>query len=205
MDEPRKPYHHGDLRRALLAAAEAILERDGLPALTLRAAAREAGVSHAAPAHHFGDLVGLLSELAAAGFTRFGDRLEAAADGTPDDALFAQGMAYIAFARDHPGLFTLMFRSERLDMQRPALRDAVQRTRQVFTAAVTGHQASRTLPQAPLAQLAAGIAPWALAHGLAMLMIDGRLAAQLARLPQDARDIDALLAAVLRGVRLPGE
>ncbi len=62
------PYHHGDLHEALLQAAERVLERDGLAGLTLRAVAREAGVSHAAPTHHFGDLTGLLSELAAIGF-----------------------------------------------------------------------------------------------------------------------------------------
>ncbi|HEY0912120.1 MAG TPA: TetR family transcriptional regulator, partial [Bradyrhizobium sp.] len=56
------PYHHGALRDALLQAAERVLERDGLSGLTLRAVAREAGVSHAAPTHHFGDLTGLVSE-----------------------------------------------------------------------------------------------------------------------------------------------
>src|SRR4051812_37653561 len=64
-------YHHGALHDALLKAAEQVLERDGLSGLTLRAVAREAGVSHAAPAHHFGDLTGLLSELAAIGFRQF--------------------------------------------------------------------------------------------------------------------------------------
>ena len=72
------PYHHGDLHDALLAAAERVLERDGLPGLTLRAVAREAGVSHAAPTHHFGDLTGLLSELAAIGFRRFNEAMAAA-------------------------------------------------------------------------------------------------------------------------------
>src|SRR5450432_2165923 len=65
------PYHHGALRDALLKAAERVLERDGLSGLTLRAVAREAGVSHAAPTHHFGDLTGLVSELAAIGFRQF--------------------------------------------------------------------------------------------------------------------------------------
>src|SRR5260370_35219413 len=65
------PYHHGSLREAMLRAAERILERDGIAGLTLRAAAREAGVSHAAPKNHFGDIRGLLSELAALGFARF--------------------------------------------------------------------------------------------------------------------------------------
>jgi len=65
------PYHHGSLREAMLRAAESILERDGIGGLTLRAAAREAGVSHAAPKNHFGDVMGLLSDLAAVGFARF--------------------------------------------------------------------------------------------------------------------------------------
>src|SRR5882757_8729206 len=64
-------YHHGALHEALLKAAETVLERDGLQGLTLRAVAREAGVSHAAPTHHFGDLTGLVSELAAIGFRQF--------------------------------------------------------------------------------------------------------------------------------------
>ena len=72
------PYHHGALRDALLQAAERILERDGLAGLTLRAVAREAGVSHAAPTHHFGDLTGLLSELAAIGFRMFNAAMVAA-------------------------------------------------------------------------------------------------------------------------------
>ena len=80
-----QPYHHGALRAALLNAAEAILERDGIAALTLRAAAREAGVSHAAPAHHFGSLSGLLSELAASGFVRFGERMQAEAEAVGPD------------------------------------------------------------------------------------------------------------------------
>src|ERR1700749_203992 len=72
------PYHHGALRDALLEAAERVLERDGLAGLTLRAVAREAGVSHAAPTHHFGDLTGLVSELAAIGFRPFNATMTAA-------------------------------------------------------------------------------------------------------------------------------
>src|SRR5437870_528460 len=72
------PYHHGALRDALLKAAETVLERDGLQGLTLRAVARQAGVSHAAPTHHFGDLTGLVSELAAIGFQQFNAAMAAA-------------------------------------------------------------------------------------------------------------------------------
>src|ERR1700729_4167601 len=85
------PYHHGALRDALLEAAERVLEREGLSGLTLRAVAREAGVSHAAPTHHFGDLTGLVSELAAIGFRQFNTAMASACDAatSPEE----QGMA----------------------------------------------------------------------------------------------------------------
>jgi AcrR family transcriptional regulator len=76
--KPRDSYHHGDLREALLTAAEQLLHEEGLQGLTLRACARRAGVSHAAPKHHFEDLSDLLSEVAARSFDRLAERLEAA-------------------------------------------------------------------------------------------------------------------------------
>src|SRR3979490_3011207 len=117
------PYHHGDLHEALLQAAERVLERDGIAGLTLRAVAREAGVSHAAPAHHFGDVTGLLSELAAIGFKKFSAALgaAAAASNSPEAAAAGRANAYVAFARENPCMFQLMFRAERLDHSRPAL------------------------------------------------------------------------------------
>src|SRR6478736_10149431 len=112
------PYHHGALREALLQAAERVLERDGLAGLTLRAVAREAGVSHAAPTHHFGDLTGLLSELAAIGYRKFSAAMVTAgsAGGTGPEIGMAKAKAYVAYAQAHPGLYALMFRNERLDM-----------------------------------------------------------------------------------------
>src|SRR5215468_9012110 len=119
------PYHHGALRDALLQAAEKVLERDGLPGLTLRAVAREAGVSHAAPTHHFGDLTGLVSELAAIGYRQFSAAMIAAnASGSVQEKGLASAKAYVAFAQAHPGMYGLMFRTERLDMSRPSLHDA---------------------------------------------------------------------------------
>src|ERR1700679_1446541 len=89
----QRPYHHGDLKTALLQEAELILERDGIQALTLRAAARAAGVSHAAPANHFGDLTGLLSELAAVGYNRFSMALTAAGEAAgPDPRIRSEAM-----------------------------------------------------------------------------------------------------------------
>ena len=129
---PPRRYHHGDLRMAVLAAAEAILEREGVDALTLRAVARAVGVSHTAPKNHFGDLEGLLSELAAVGYWRYGETLAKAMDAAgadPRARMRAMGRAYVGFARAHPGLFILMFRGERLDMTRQALREAIEAAR----------------------------------------------------------------------------
>src|SRR5947199_8149999 len=101
------PYHHGGLRDALLEAAERVLERDGLAGLTLRAVAREAGVSHAAPTHHFGDLTGLVSELAAIGFRQFNAAMaEACAPDMPYPAKgLARARAYVGYAKAHPGMY----------------------------------------------------------------------------------------------------
>ena len=193
------PYHHGDLREALLKAAESILEREGPAGLTLRAAAREAGVSHAAPTHHFGDMGGLLSELAAEGFRRFGAFLAAAAEAekTPTERLDAMGEAYVEFARRYPGLFLLMFRSERLDVSRPALRDAIKASFQTLSGGVAEQLSENPArAAAPLATIAGIVRSWAMVHGFAMLLIDHRLDDILEALPPGV-DARALLRAVL--------
>src|SRR5437899_5772604 len=122
------PYHHGALHDALLEAAERVLERDGLGGLTLRAVAREAGVSHAAPTHHFGDLTGLVSELAAIGFRQFNAAMASACNSatTPLTRALARPKAYVAYAQAHPGMYGLMFRTERLDHSRPSLHEAAE-------------------------------------------------------------------------------
>jgi AcrR family transcriptional regulator len=189
-------YHHGDLHDALLVAAERILERDGLPGLTLRAAAREAGVSHAAPTHHFGDLAGLVSDLAAIGFRRFGAALAGAAEGLePASRLDAMGHAYVAFARAYPGMFTLMFRGERLNQARPALLEAMKGAADALAGAVADRSPGAAGASA-LTQAADTVRAWALVHGFAVLLLDGRLDEILARFPPGI-SVDALLAAVL--------
>ena len=193
------PYHHGALHEALLKAAETILERDGLAGLTLRAAAREAGVSHAAPTHHFGDMAGLLSELAAAGFRKFGAELgaAAAARASAGERMDAMGEAYVSFACAHPSMFLLMFRGERLDITRPALHEAME---QAFGMLMRGASERRAgaAPTAPLALLADIVRAWSMVHGFAMLMIDHRLEPILAHLPEGT-DANDLLRAMLRG------
>src|SRR3954468_15426545 len=194
------PYHHGALRDALLEAAETVLERDGLPGLTLRAVAREAGVSHAAPTHHFGDLTGLLSELAAIGFRQFNTAM-AAADGSgpsPLDKALARAKAYVAYARAHPGMYGLMFRTERLDMTRPSLHEAASASFAGLAGAIGASRHEQISAEALSLDQAAAIArAWSLVHGFTMLLLDGRLTDILHRLPKGT-DAETLLDAMLR-------
>jgi AcrR family transcriptional regulator len=194
-------YHHGDLKSAVLVAAEKILERDGLQELTLRAVARAVGVSHTAPKNHFGDLMGLLSELAAVGYVRYGAALAEAvnsASGDARDRMRAMGRAYVAFARAHPKLFFLMFHGERLDIKRPSLAAAIEESRQALRVAIMS--TAPTKPLKPIELAARATASWALVHGFAMLLLDGRLKNTMASLP--GVDVDTFVEAVLDVTRV---
>jgi AcrR family transcriptional regulator len=178
------PYHHGSLPDALLRAAEVVLVRDGLKGLTLRAIAREAGVSHTAPQHHFGDIAGVLSDLAAIGHRRLAasmaERASTAAPGEPRQK--AIGRAYVDFAVNNADLFRLMSRNELLNSDRPALIDARRLSARglagVFESVSSeplggkGLFGPLTAPQA-IAMTSA----WSHVHGLASLLIDNRLTA----------------------------
>jgi AcrR family transcriptional regulator len=194
------PYHHGALRDALLEAAERVLERDGLSGLTLRAVAREAGVSHAAPTHHFGDLTGLVSELAAIGFRQFNAAMVAAgAAGTsPIEKAITRAKAYVTFAQAHPGIYGLMFRTERLDMKRPSLHEAASASFAGLAGAIGASRHEQIKEEALSLEQAAAIArAWSLVHGFTMLLLDGRLADILRRLPKGT-NAETLLDAMLR-------
>jgi AcrR family transcriptional regulator len=197
------PYHHGDLHDALLAAAERVLERDGLPGLTLRAVAREAGVSHAAPTHHFGDLSGLLSELAAIGFRRFNQAMIAAGNSETHPLMkaLARAKAYVAYAQAQPGMYGLMFRTERLDMTRPSLHEAATASFEGLASAVGAGRNNAltgdTLETLSLEQAATIARAWSLVHGFTMLLLDGRLKDILHRLPEGT-GVEQLLDAMLR-------
>jgi AcrR family transcriptional regulator len=194
------PYHHGALRDALLQAAERVLERDGLAGLTLRAVAREAGVSHAAPTHHFGDLTGLVSELAAIGFRQFNAAMAGScgADLPPDERAMARAKAYVAYAQAHPGMYGLMFRTERLDYSRPSLHEASEASFAGLAGAVAAKRQETISEDALTLDQAAAIArAWSLVHGFTMLLLDGRLQDILDRLPAGP-DAGVLLDAMLK-------
>jgi AcrR family transcriptional regulator len=179
-----KPYHHGSLPKALLEAAETVLRRDGIGSLTLRAIAREAGVSHTAPQHHFGDTAGVLGELAASGHRRLAASMAAKAEGIPSGRASRKAIArgYISFAVDNPDLLRLMFRSDMLDHTRVSLVNARQRTARALMGAFDDPpertpDESATSGRLDTVQTIAMIAAWAYIHGLASLLIDGRLSA----------------------------
>lgn len=119
--EPR-PYHHGDLSRALIDAARRLLESEGPSALSLRAVAREAGVSPAAPYHHFKDKGELLEAVATEGWDMLNDSLSAARKSAHSvkDKLTALGVAYVVFARENPSLYRIMYDGSRNKEELPS-------------------------------------------------------------------------------------
>lgn len=174
MDNPTKPtkaYHHGDLRRALLDAAEVELIEKGTDKFSLRGIAKRAGVSHAAPAHHFGDIDGLLTALTAISFARFNDTMRSASQKTKNDdpyeKLVAIGMAYIHYAEQNPAMFDLQFTSNRINHMTPEMKKAVPLSYQCLVEHVTAVlvDKGKSLDDDP----DAANAYWALCHGLASL------------------------------------
>ena len=156
-----RAYHHGDLRNGVLEAARSILEEESLAALTLRAVARKAGVSHAAPYRHFPNHEALLVELSIEGFDELREQLgEAAkAPGTESDKIATIGAAYMRFIAARPALARLMFGGQLPNRdQFPALG---------LKADAIGEEIGQALHDQAL-----GLAVWAAMHGLAMLVLE---------------------------------
>jgi AcrR family transcriptional regulator len=172
-----RPYHHGDLRRALLEAALQAIAEVGPAAVSLRDLARRTGVSHAAPAHHFGDKAGLLTAVATDGFERLAATLRETYQAT--GSFLEVGVAYVRFAVTHRAHFEVMFRPELYRTNDPNL--------------VRARDAARALLYPPAADLANGpdgdevraaVAAWSLVHGLATLWLNHNLPPQLGDDPE---------------------
>ena len=171
--EKQKPHAHGDLREGLINAGLTLLAREGTAGMTLRKCAALAGVSHAAPAQHFQGLPGLLDAIAARGYTRFAEAMEAQAAAAPDEPrarLEAICLAYFDFARANPALYDLMFR------QIWALAGSGEELR------LAGARAYAVLAQACAPFVSKGEEPgivetqvWSLIHGYATLVLVGKL------------------------------
>jgi AcrR family transcriptional regulator len=182
----RRSYHHGDLRAELVRVAGDILDQGGPATLTLREAARRAGVSHSAPYRHFADRETLLAEVVAQGFAQLGAALrEASAAGGVEVA-----RAYLRFALAHPRRYRLMYAGEIAPARYPGLADQSKLVLRVLADSIPGlgdpEHARR-----------AGTASWALLHGLAGLLLGGHLGP----LGSDAADAERLVREVVGMIR----
>jgi AcrR family transcriptional regulator len=159
----RSSYHHGDLRAAILAEAARLVAERGADRISLRELAREAGVSHAAPAHHFNDRRGLFTALAAEGFTKLAAALTAARPHFIDAAT-----AYVRFAIDHPGHYEVMFDKSLLNTDDPDLHTAELAAADELARGVStlGDQKAAADPEA------ARLAAWSLVHGFSQLWLN---------------------------------
>lgn len=165
-------FNHGDLRSELLRAALDILEEHDVTGCTLREVARRAGVSPMATYRHFGDKDALLAAAAEQGFRRLCDRLTAAPHAAPMADLTAQCAAYVGFACDEPALYRLMFGPFlRRFADHRGLRDAMGAVRAELTRAIAAAVPAADEPKRQDIALAC----WSLSHGLASLLVDGRL------------------------------
>ncbi|MCX2563014.1 TetR/AcrR family transcriptional regulator [Acetobacter thailandicus] len=194
----RDNYHHGDLKMALIEAAEAIIQAEGVDGFTLRKAARSAGVSPGAPSHHFSGTKGLLTAVAIRTFEKLGGELNALpSSGIPAQDLRTQALGYVKFAAFNPGLFRLICRVDLIDFKDPAFMQA-------SFAALTqyGHAAAAYFGQEPPDVNKRVFRPYmasamAIAHGLAHMVTEGRPALFLDTPDPDSMFIETMLPSVL--------
>ena len=174
---PRKTYHHGDLRNALLAAALALVEEHGLEGLSLRKVAARVGVSHAAPEHHFPTIRHLMNAMATAGFEMFTRSMaeeRAQALPTPIEQMRAGFRGYLTYARRHPGLFRLMFTANLLDWKDETLNEQARlahRQLEEISAPAADFMGLRSEAE----RRALESLLWSQVHGYAHLLIDQKL------------------------------
>jgi AcrR family transcriptional regulator len=181
--KPRKAYHHGDLRRALLDAAIDILRDEGAHALTLREVARRVGVTQAAPYHHFADKDAILASVAEEGFAKLSAAMRRARDAAqqkPLPRLRALGEGYVAFATAHPEHFRIMFgamssESEKGDAAErcPGLAREAAGAFAILLEAMTAAHEAGLLRKGDPGEFA--LLSWSMVHGLSMLAVEGQL------------------------------
>jgi len=171
---PRRPYHHGHLRQALLEGALGVIRELGPAAFTLREVARRAGVSHNAPYRHFRDKDALLAAVAAQGFRELTRAMQEGADrqARPLDKLKHSGMAYVGFALRRPEHFTVMFDAPVISRQDPDYAQASEEAFQTLVNYIRECQEAGELPGGDTLERA--LYAWSLVHGIAKLAVTGR-------------------------------
>jgi AcrR family transcriptional regulator len=175
------PYHHGDLAATLLDAVAAAVAEHGVTGVSLRDVARRAGVSHGAPAHHFGGKAGMLTAFATRGFELLASfvlaEVVAAAGGDGPAELAAIGRGYVRFAVSHPTQFEVMFRLDALEPADPAFTMASEQAYGLLAATIERCRREGRL-HGRSAEVVA-VSAWSLVHGLSALWISGRLAGRI--------------------------
>lgn len=184
----RAAYHHGDLRQAMIDAAEAVLAEKGVAGFTLRECARRAGVSPAAPAHHFGNITGLLTAVATLGFDGLSDAMEQAADAATQaggDRLRAIGEAYVATALERPGRFRVVFGQRGLNADEPEFKRAAARAFNILVRETRAELPQDQVEEDLFSRLPPSFAGdadlpeilfvWSVTHGFTTLLLDGQL------------------------------
>ena len=177
MAAKRATYHHGDLRAALIKAADEIIAKDGIEGFSLRAAAQRAGVSPAAPAHHFGSATGLLTEVALLAFERADRYIEEAGhsnDVTAD--VRSVSLAFIHFALCYPGHFRLMFRNDLVDRHDPRFAMVSKRPGLRLSRAVLAYRGRPDVDPDSFDDAADMLCGLSTLHGLAHLVLENKAA-----------------------------
>lgn len=172
MPRKRKTYHHGDLSAALIRAADELVHAGGIENFSLRAAANRAGVSPSAPAHHFGNAKGLLTEVALLAYERVDQYLEKT--GRADDAVTnvrALSLAFVAFALDYPGHFRLMFRNDLVNRDDPRYPQASLKPGNRLGQAIAAYHGKRDYDLERFEDAADLFNSLAALHGLAHLVL----------------------------------
>lgn len=174
---PRKNYHHGDLKNALIKAGIQILSKEGLGGLSLRRVAKKAGVSHTAPYAHFADKQALIAAISTEGYHQLYEQLTAAVEtnhGNPQNLLVVVAWTYVQFALKDPELFKVMF-SGVIEQEKdyPDFREISQKNFQLLVGIVKTYQETGLLSPEPLDLVAVRL--WSLVHGFIMLLLEGQI------------------------------
>lgn len=196
----KSSYHHGDLANSLVSATVSLLESHGSAKLSLRQVARAAGVSHGAPAHHFGDKSGLLTAVAIRGYTLLQEVLtnsQAPAGKPPEQRLLDAGYAYIQFALSHTAYFEVMFNPALTHSETPDYIAGASKTKSVLERCIrdflTEQSAGLAVPERQIQSTL--IALWSQVHGFATLWLAGNLGD-----PTDAGTRDMIIMDMLSSI-----
>jgi len=201
---PRKNYHHGDLKNTLIKAGIEILSKEGVSGLSLRKAARKAGVSHAAPYAHFTDKQALIAAIALDGYGKIYTRIEEVVNQYPDEPLkqlLQSAWAYMQFGLESPAHYKITF-SGLIENEKnyPELVEVTRRSLAVIQKIIADCQSAKILSASEYTAEVDAISLWGLIHGLVSLVIEGQISNNLMKRTPPK---EMIIAAFQQVVRVP--